>query len=166
MSRPSIFFCREIPPHLYTVVSPTIELDEENSERDGMRTTETGILLFAHGSRVAEANEGVRDLASQVQKASGFQYVRAAFLEIASPNLATAIHDAVQAGIERIIVIPYFLTMGAHLRYDLPKLLAEQKQQYPGLEIYAGKSLEGHPLMPRLILDRIQAVCETCKEEP
>jgi sirohydrochlorin ferrochelatase len=127
---------------------------------------ETGILLFAHGSRVAEANEGVHDLARQIQKAGDFPYVRAAFLEIASPNLAAAIHEAVEAGIRRIIVIPYFLTMGVHLRYDLPRLLTEQKQRYPGLEIHVSESLEGHPLMSRLILDRIQAVCETCKAEP
>lgn len=120
----------------------------------------TGILLFAHGSRVEEANEGVRELARQAQALGPYSYVRAAFLELAQPDLSTAIAQAVQAGLGRVIVIPYFLTMGVHLRRDLPSLVAPEKQKYPGVEIHVGPSLEGHPLMPSIVLGRVQEVVE------
>ena len=125
--------------------------------------TKTGILLFAHGSRIEEANRGVHELARKVQECGGLSFVRAAFLEMAQPDLAAAVAEAVRAGIERIIVIPYFLTLGVHLRRDLPELLARQKRLYPTLEIDAGEPLEGHPLLPSLILDRIRTALRTPK---
>ncbi len=120
----------------------------------------TGILLFAHGSRVEEANQGVHALARQVQAAGPYSYVRAAFLELAQPDLGSAIAEAVEAGIRRVIVIPYFLTMGIHLRRDLPGLVEPLKKKYPDLEIQVGPSLEGHPLMPSLILGRVREALE------
>ncbi len=125
----------------------------------------TGILLFAHGSSVAEANQGVHDLARQVEALGACSYVRAAFLELAQPDLGTAVADAAQAGVRRLIIIPYFLTMGIHLRRDLPNLVAPERQKHPGLDIEIGQPLEGHPLMPSIILGRVRQVLES-KSEP
>ncbi len=118
----------------------------------------TGIVLFAHGSRVDEANRGVRELAQKIQEMGPYGYVRSAFLELAEPDLARAIAQAVEAGIRRLIVIPYFLMMGIHLRRDLPNLVAPEKQKYPDLEIEVGQSLESHPLMASIILGRVREV--------
>jgi sirohydrochlorin ferrochelatase len=118
----------------------------------------TGIVLFAHGSSVEEANAGVRTLARQVQELGPYRHVRAAFLELAQPDLNAAIAQTVEAGLRRVIVIPYFLTMGIHLRRDLPQLLAVQKSKHPGLTIEVGESLESHPLMASIILGRVREV--------
>ncbi|MGO8790511.1 MAG: sirohydrochlorin chelatase [Terriglobia bacterium] len=120
----------------------------------------TGILLFAHGSPVEEANRGVRDLARKIEAAGPYRYVRAAFLDSAQPGLLTGVMEAAEAGLERLIVIPYFLTVGLHLRRDLPKLVAAAKEKHPNFEIAVGQSLEGHPLMPSLILGRVQEVLD------
>lgn len=122
--------------------------------------TSAGVLLFAHGSSVEEANEGVRELARQVQALGVYSYVRAAFLELAKPDLGTAIAEAVGAGARRVIIVPYFLTLGIHLRRDLPSLVAPERKKYPDVEIQVGSSLEGHPLMPRIILGRVQEIVE------
>ena len=115
-----------------------------------------GIILFAHGSVVEEANQGVHDLASEIRSLGRFHFVRAAFLDCAHPNLGEAITEAVEAGSSRIIVIPYFLTMGIHLRRDLPNLIAPEKERFPDVAIEVGQSLEGHPRMSSIILERIE----------
>jgi sirohydrochlorin ferrochelatase len=120
----------------------------------------TGIVLFGHGSRVEEANQGVRDLARQVQDSGPYPHVRAAFLELAQPDLNAAVSEAVAARLQRLIIIPYFLTAGVHLRRDLPNLIAPLKRKYPHMTIEAGQSLEGHPLMASIILGRVQEVIE------
>ncbi|MGH9327206.1 MAG: sirohydrochlorin chelatase [Terriglobia bacterium] len=117
-----------------------------------------GILLFAHGSRVEEANESVHELARQVQNAGDLGYVRAAFLELAQPDLSAAISEAVEAGVEHLIVVPYFLTSGTHIQRDLPGLIERERQKHVGLPIEVSESLEGHPLMPSLILSRISSI--------
>lgn len=123
----------------------------------------TGVLLFGHGSSVEEANRGVHELARQIQEMGPYSYVRAAFLELAQPDLGAAIAQAIEAGMRRVIVIPYFLTMGIHLRRDLPNLIAPQRRKYPDLEIDVGQSFEGHPLMASIILERVREVIEQPK---
>jgi len=118
----------------------------------------TGVLLFAHGSPVEDANRGVHDLAARIEAAGPHGYVRAAFLDGGQPDLVTAVQQAVAAGIERLIVIPYFLTVGLHLRRDLPKLMAAAKEKHANLQITLGQSLEGHPMMPAMVLSRVQEV--------
>lgn len=115
-----------------------------------------GIILFAHGSVVEEANQGVHDLASEIRSLRRFHFVRAAFLDCAHPNLGEAIDEVVAAGSTRVIVIPYFLTMGIHLRRDLPNLVAPERKKYPHVAIEVGQSLEGHPLMGSIILERVE----------
>jgi sirohydrochlorin ferrochelatase len=125
----------------------------------------TGIILFAHGSAVEEANRGVHELARKVAATGRYQYVRAAFLELGEPDLPSAIREAVHAELRRVVVIPYFLTLGVHLRRDLPRLIADAKQAFPDFEIEVGAPLEGHPLMPSLILDRVREAL-TAKRAP
>lgn len=122
----------------------------------------TGILLFAHGSSMEEANRAVHELARQIQETGPYDYVRTAFLELAHPNLESALTQAVDAGLRRIIVIPYFLTTGIHLQRDLPSLVAPQKEKFPDVEIVVGRALEGHPLVVSIILERVrEAMGET-----
>jgi sirohydrochlorin ferrochelatase len=115
----------------------------------------TGIILFAHGSSVEEANRGVHALATELRTAGPYEFVRAAFLELAHPDLGEAIAEAVNAGATRVVVIPFFLTMGVHLRRDLPNLIAPERRKHPQLSIEVAPSLEGHPLMSTLILERV-----------
>ena len=118
----------------------------------------TGILLFAHGSPVEEANQGVRELAAKIEGEGTYSYVRAAFLDGGEPDLPGAVALAAEAGIDQIVVIPYFLTVGLHLRRDMPKLIAAAQEKHPSLKITVGQSLENHPLMPSLIVSRIKEV--------
>jgi len=137
-------------------------MDSAKHFRDG----EPAIILFAHGSAVEEANQGVRMLARRIEEAGSYAYVRASFLGPGQPELGPAIAEAAGAGFERIVVIPYFLTLGIHLRRDLPRLVAAEKQRHPRLEIQVGRSLEDHPEMASLVLSRIQEVMEEARANP
>jgi sirohydrochlorin ferrochelatase len=121
----------------------------------------TAILLFAHGSSVEEANSAIHDLAAQIESLGSYGYVRAAFLDLARPDLSEAIALAAQAGLKRVIVVPYFLTMGIHLQRDLPRLIAVQRQKHPDITIEVTASLDRHPLMALIIHQRIQDLLET-----
>jgi len=70
--------------------------------------------------------------------------------------LPAAVAEFVVAGARRIVVIPYFLTMGTHMRRDLPRLIAEQQARFPEVDLRAGQSLEGYPGMAQVLLDRVE----------
>lgn len=116
---------------------------------------QTAIILFAHGSGVPEANRQVASVAEEISRRSGCA-AASAFLEIAQPDFAAAVTRLVQAGACRIVVVPYFLTMGVHVGQDLPRLIEAQRDRFPEVEFLLGQPLEGSPGLPALILDRVR----------
>jgi sirohydrochlorin ferrochelatase len=113
----------------------------------------TGFVVFAHGSRVESANQAVRDVSVQMA-ASGRHIVEAAFLELGEPDLAGAARRLVSRGAKRIVVIPYFLTLGTHMQRDLPRLAHEASRANDGVEIQITSPLDGHPGLLQALLDR------------
>jgi sirohydrochlorin ferrochelatase len=120
-----------------------------------MDQARTFIIVFAHGSNVPEANQAMVCLAAEVSQAAGLP-TACAFLELAQPDLAAALAQASAAGARRVVIVPCFLTMGVHVREDLPQLVEQQRARFPGIEFVLGQSLEGHPGVARVLLERVQ----------
>jgi sirohydrochlorin ferrochelatase len=117
-----------------------------------------GYIVFAHGSSVESANEAVRSVALDMARRGSLEHVVPAFLEGGRPDLKTAIQDlAGRQGVARIIVVPYFLTLGLHLQRDLPRLVEEARRANPGLDIDVTQPLDGHPAMAEALVDRARA---------
>jgi sirohydrochlorin ferrochelatase len=95
------------------------------------------LLLVAHGSRREESNEEVRGLAAVLAEQAGerFGHVDCAFLEIADPSIPDAIEAAVQAGASEIVVLPYFLSAGRHVREDIPAEVERKRAEHPEVRL-------------------------------
>jgi sirohydrochlorin ferrochelatase len=119
-----------------------------------MVAVSTAIVIFAHGSSVPSANQAVRDVARAVAAAGAFEQVEVAFLE-AHPGLEEAVARLVERGVRRILVVPYFLTLGIHLQRDLPGIAARIAGIHKGVEIRLAPPLDGHPALARILLDRV-----------
>lgn len=72
------------------------------------------ILLIDHGSRRAEANALLDDVADQVRKRTPESIVEVAHLEISQPDIAQGIDACVKRGATQIVVHPFFLGPGRH----------------------------------------------------
>ncbi len=116
--------------------------------------TDTGYIVFAHGSSVESANEAVRSVAREFARAGGYRAAIAAFLEGGKPDLSAAVGELAAQGVSAVVVLPYFLTLGLHLQRDLPRIVAEARRANPGIEIEAAPPLDGHPAMIEALLDR------------
>ena len=114
----------------------------------------TGLIIFAHGSSVAEANEAVRRTAARAAQRSGVELWEAAFLELAEPNLETAVRALNRRGAEKVVIAPYFLTMGVHLQEDLPRLVDSIRKALPGIDLVQTAPLDGHPALVEILADR------------
>jgi sirohydrochlorin cobaltochelatase len=116
----------------------------------------TGIIVFAHGSRIEAANEAVRVVAADLARAGSYSDVQAAFLELGKPDLAEAVAKFAASEVQRIIVAPYFLTLGIHLERDLPKLVDDISCKYDHLEIVVTAPLDGHPGLVEALSARVR----------
>ena len=116
----------------------------------------TGIIVFAHGSRLEPANQAVRAVARQLAAAGRFEAVETAFLELGEPSLEGAVEALVARGVHDILVVPYFLTLGIHLERDMPSLIKRIASRIGHVRIRAAAPLDGHPALIEALLDRIQ----------
>ena len=120
----------------------------------------TAVLLMAHGSRIPDANDAVRDIAAMVKEMTTIDIVEVSFREQHLPNIQQGIDACVEAGAARIILMPYFLYMGAHVQEDLPGEMAEAKQRYPRVEFVMGGHLGAHRKLAEIVAERIAEAME------
>jgi sirohydrochlorin cobaltochelatase len=83
-----------------------------------------------------------------------FAHVETAFLEMGRPDLQGAVATLAAAGVQRIVILPYFLTLGMHLQRDLPKLAEQARAEHRNIEIEIAPPLDGHPAMVEALLGR------------
>jgi sirohydrochlorin ferrochelatase len=117
----------------------------------------TGIIVFAHGSRIEPANQAVRSAAADLARAGDYPNVEAAFLELGRPGLEEAADLLVARGVERIVIIPYFLTPGMHLERDLPALVERISKKNKDMQVLVTASLDGHSGLVQILTDRARA---------
>ena len=94
-----------------------------------------GLVLFAHGSRDARWAEPFEAIAAATRARAPEVDVRLAFLELMSPDLASAADAMAADGCTRIDVLPLFLGTGGHLRRDLPPLVEGIAARHPTVSI-------------------------------
>ena len=112
------------------------------------------MLLIAHGSRKQAANEEVCQLAARIEALDSGEYgaVRAAFLEMAEPDIHQGIADCIELGATEIVAVPYFLAAGRHVVADVPGEIACARAGHPDVEIRISQYLGQHADLPELVL--------------
>jgi len=110
---------------------------------------------MAHGSRIPEANDAAREIAARVKKMTEFDIVEVSFREQHLPNIQQGVDACVAQGAQRILLVPYFLYLGAHVLEDLPEELEEARKRHPGIPMVLGKHLGVHDKLAEIVVERI-----------
>ncbi len=116
----------------------------------------TAVLLIAHGSRRAEANADLHQLAQQLATTDAYAMVEVAYLELTTPTIADGGRRCVQRGASRVLMMPYFLSAGMHVVQDLEAARQTLATEFPHVEFRLCPPLGLHPLMTQIVLDRLQ----------
>ncbi len=148
-------------------VEPVDELDQDvltSRLHPNRAEQKAGILIVGHGSRRAEANEDVREVARRIGERGNFPRIEAAFLEIEHPNVSEGFARLVKRGAKEIIVHPYFLSPGRHTRGDLPREVNEVASRYPNVSYRITEPLSAHPLVIEASIDRIRETSVSSSE--
>lgn len=113
------------------------------------------ILLVGHGSRSQDAkktfNKVVEGLKKKVQVP-----VEGCYMEISDPKIREVVNRLYGEGIRDIVVLPYFLFKGVHIKEDIPKILGEMKEKCNGLNITLAEPIEYHDLILHVLLERLE----------
>jgi sirohydrochlorin ferrochelatase len=116
----------------------------------------TAILLIAHGSRHEPANADLRHMADEIAASGEYPIVEPSFLELADPDIPAGGSACVGRGAGRVLMVPYFLSAGVHLIRDLTAARDDLMARHPDVEFLLGPPLGPHPLLQRLVLERVR----------
>jgi sirohydrochlorin ferrochelatase len=114
------------------------------------------VLVIAHGSRERSANDDLALLVKRLAAAEGYPIVEGCFLELAEPDLPSGGDRCVALGATCVLLIPYFLSAGVHLKRDLTAARDALARRHPGVEFRLGAPLGPHPLLDQLVAARIR----------
>jgi sirohydrochlorin ferrochelatase len=117
----------------------------------------TAIVIVDHGSRRAESNQMLEEIARLFAKrfAEKYEIVEPAHMELAEPSIATAYATCVKRGAERIVVCPFFLGPGKHWTEDIPRLTAQAAAKFPQTKYHVTQTLGIDDLILDLLDKRV-----------
>ena len=120
-----------------------------------------GIVLFAHGSRDPLWHRPMQTVAQGIlQNATGVA-VECAYLELSTPDLASACQSLLARGVRTVTIVPLFLGVGKHAREDLPVLVDALRTAHPHivfeLQAAVGEDARLIALLAEIAVERPQA---------
>ncbi|MBE0428288.1 MAG: precorrin-8X methylmutase [Thermoleophilia bacterium] len=126
----------------------------------------TGVVVLGHGSRAPEAALLLEWVAGRL--AARCEYpVTAASLQFNRPTLAESCRHLAAGGVRRIVVTPYFLFAGNHMKLDIPEELRKLETELPGVELVLAGSLGADSRLVDVMLARIEeSVAGRCGSGP
>lgn len=117
----------------------------------------TALLLIAHGSREPEANDDLHHVVGELRRRADYVWVEAAFLELAQPDAAEGAGRCVANGAERVVIVPYFLSAGVHVRRDLTAICRSLAERHPQVSFHLAEPFGRHPLLVEILAERARA---------
>ena len=115
----------------------------------------TEIIVLGHGSRRAEANQGLLVVAGKMSQLMG-QTVTPAYMAHDHPSLPEVVEAKIQSGALKIVIMPLFLFRGVHVSVDIHEELSEIREQHPNVEIVFTKELGADDGIANLACVRIK----------
>ena len=117
------------------------------------------LIIIAHGSRDAAANEDFVALVDEIRAVASTRYAKIthAFLEFAQPDLKQAITQMAERGCRDLFIYPWFLSAGKHVRRDIRELSAHLQKAHPECRIQVLDHFGALSDMARLMAGHIES---------
>jgi len=118
------------------------------------------LLIVGHGSRSAAGVAEYWDLARAVSDTAPELDVGCGFIELASPDLDTAVDRLVERGAASVVAVPLVLLGAGHMKVDGPAALHRGRHRHPAVPFAYRRQLGLHPLVLSVAEDRIRAAVD------
>lgn len=114
-----------------------------------------GLIILGHGSKAPEALATLVSITAMVREKVRFQRVEHASLQMSRPGLEEVASEMAENGFSRILIVPFFIASGQHVKEDIPGAIGGLRQRYPGVEFSLGRPLGDDPRLADILLERV-----------
>lgn len=118
--------------------------------------TNQAIILLGHGSRIHGAGESMQKVAIRLSKKFFYKNVEICYLSRLKPHFPETFAKCILGGANEVIVVPYFLHTGLHMRLDIPKMLQDNSDKYPHVKVILAKELGYDESLVDIVKERIE----------
>jgi precorrin-8X/cobalt-precorrin-8 methylmutase len=131
----------------------------------------TGVIILCHGSRgergALEVAETLKWLTEGVKPVlpAGVEVIGAA-LQFNHPTLEEAAGSLASNGVQRIVIMPYFLFSGRHITEHIPEIIKKLEQTYPGRQFIVADTLGNDGLLVARVAERIGEAVPELSSQP
>jgi sirohydrochlorin ferrochelatase len=119
------------------------------------------VILIGHGSRAAGADDDMERIAEGLRAKLGGVVVTCRMSGRGIP-FDEAFDQCVRQGVKSVIVLPYFLHFGVHLREDIPEMIRKAALRSPQVRLVLGRHLGYDDALVTLVAKRIGESEDLC----
>lgn len=117
-----------------------------------LEDSECDILLIGHGSSDRNAHDAFMNAADAVRPL--YRRVHHCFLELDSPNIKSGIADVIKNDPRIVIMMPYFLHRGAHIKRDVVEEVEASLAEHAFNNAFMARHLGVDEKLVELVLQR------------
>ena len=114
----------------------------------------TALLIVGHGSKSLDAVNAFEKLVAFIKEKKRYEIVTGAHMELAEPGITETVDEIAKQDPEMIVIAPYFLYEGMHIKKDIPEMIEEMRIKYPGIKFKFAKPIGFEPMLADIILKR------------
>lgn len=115
----------------------------------------TAVILLGHGSRAAGAAGDMEKVVARLKEDPRYDVVDICQMSGLGEHFPEVFDRCVGRGATKIVVVPYFLHFGVHLRQDVPAMMMEKAEQHPHVKLILGKHIGYDDALVGIIKKRI-----------
>ena len=119
-----------------------------------------GVLVVGHGSRQKKTEQTLEAVVEMARLTLPEMPMEIAYMEFGAQNIPAGLSALVARGAKSIVVAPYFLFDGIHLREDIPNALDAYRKAHPDVEIVLGRPFGVDARLGALLADRVREALE------
>lgn len=118
------------------------------------------LLIVGHGSRSAAGVDEYWQLAAAVRALAPGVDVGCGFIELAGPDLDTAVDELVGRGATSVVAVPLVLLGAGHMKNDGPAALHRGRHRHPAVGFSYARHLGIDPLVLSVAEERIRVAVD------
>ncbi len=116
----------------------------------------TGLIILGHGSKAPEATQTLAEVTAMVRERVSYDLVEYASLQISKPPLGEVVEKMAAEGVEKIVVMPFLIAAGVHVKTDIPEELSALSKKHPGLQLHLTGPLGADSRLAEIVVDRVK----------
>ena len=109
------------------------------------------LILVAHGSRDPNWRTSVESVVESLQAELGPGRVRLAYMDYTPPTLEDIVSEAAEAGVDRVRVLPLFVTDEGHVNRDIRPDVERLQGIYQSVEVALLSAVGQHALFREML---------------